>query len=78
MIYCRMINDEIHVESIIPGDDEGFMNSERHTEFSKEDTEKILSIMSFDKFEIFCKKEMSYGLIKFIKKHDLHPRCITI
>ena len=78
MIYCRMVNDEIHVESIVCGNDDGFVDSEQHTEFSKEDTAKILSMMSFEEFDDFCKVKMSLGLNEFIKKFDLHPHRFTI
>lgn len=78
MIYCRMINDEIHIESIVYGGDDSFMDSEHHTYFSKDDTAKILSMMSFEEFDNLCKEELSHGLNEFIKKHELNPRCITI
>lgn len=75
MLDGRINDGEIHLTSEVDMDD---FSSERHVRFSKADTKRILSMMTFDEFMDFYLKEGSLGLDRFIEEHKLHPDMITI
>lgn len=75
MLDGKIKDGEIHLTSEVDMDD---FYSERHVSFSKADTKRILSMMTFDEFMDFYLKEGSSGLDRFIEEHKLHPNKITI
>ena len=73
--YGDITGGKIHLTSMVYGDD---WDSEKHIDFSKEDTQYILSMMSIEEFRDFCAEKDLNGLYDFIKEHKLNPSIITI
>lgn len=69
------INDGcFHLCSTVYGDD---YDSEKNYDLSKEDTSKLLSIMSLDEFKINCKNGRVHWMEDFFEKNDIHPKTFT-
>ena len=56
----------------------GEWDSEQHYSFSKEDTEKLFSLISLENFIVFCREKNLLELDEFFKEHDIHPGVFTI
>ena len=56
----------------------GAYNSEQHIEFSKEQTEKLFSLISLEDFLKICREKKVSGMWEFLDANDIHPTAITI
>ena len=65
---CLILKSEVY------GDD---YESERNYKFTKEDTEKLFSIISIEDFIELCKRERVRGMEKFLHKNGIHPTTVT-
>ena len=82
-IYCEngvyfggeIRDGKLSLVSEVYGDD---YSSERHYEFSKEQTDKLFEIISVDAFVRMCRKQRVAGLDEFLRKHNIDCYCITI
>ena len=61
----------LHLESCIYGDD---YDSEMEYSFSKEDTEKLFSLLAFDDFIKACREGHLMWLSAFLDENDIHPK----
>ena len=66
---------KLYLESMVYGED---YDSEQHMEFSVEDTNKLFSLMPFDDFISFMRKNYLIGFDKFLKENDIKPKIFTI
>ncbi len=60
----------LHLESHVYGDD---YESEKHYAFTKADTNKLFSIIKFDRFITSCREQHLMWLEKFLKDNDIQP-----
>lgn len=58
----------LHLESEVYGED---YDSEKHYTFSKEETEKLFSIISLEDFIELCRKEHLIGMEQFLADHHV-------
>ena len=64
----------LSLESNAYGDDH---DSEKHYEFSEEETEKLFKLISIDDFVKLCQKEHLLGMEKFLKDNSIEYRTFT-
>ncbi len=64
-------NGRLHLESNVYGED---YDSEKHYSFSKEDTERLFSLLPLDDFIIECRKGHLMWLEDYLKENDIHPK----
>lgn len=70
----KIIDGCLSLESNIYGDD---YDSEKHYEFSKEETEKLFKLISIDDFIKLCQKEYLLGMEEFLKDNDIKHSSFT-
>ncbi len=56
----------------------GTYDSEQHIEFTKEQTEKLFSLVSLEEFLKLCREKRLSGMWEFLEANDIHPSSITI
>ena len=61
----------LKMESDILGVESG-TGGEKHYSFSKEETDKLFSIVSFEEFKAICKKRRVRGLEKFLEENEIN------
>ncbi len=66
---CLMLDSEVC------GDD---FDSEKHYRFTKEQTEKLFSIIAFDDFIELCREKHLIGMEDFLNEHSIYPYIHTI
>ena len=64
----------ISLTSIVYGDD---FESEQNIEISKEETAKLMEIMTLEEFIEFCRAEKTYGLKEMLEKHNIQYKSHT-
>ena len=67
-------NGCLHLESDVFGE----FDSEQHYSFSKEDTDKLFSVISFEDFCELCRREHLLGMDEFLEKNGIKPGVFTI
>ncbi len=67
-------NGCLHLDSFVYGDD---YDSEQHYIFSKEETDRLFSLMSLDEFLDYCRSDHLLGLDRLLKKHQIKYRSFT-
>ena len=65
---CLSLDSEVH------GDD---FDSEKHYRFTKEQTEKLFSIISHDDFLELCREKHLVGMEDFLSKYGIVPETCT-
>ena len=70
----KIIDGCLSLESNVYGDEH---DSEKHYEFSKEETEKLLNLISMDDFTKLCKKEHVIGMEEFLDKNHIEYKTFT-
>ena len=60
----------LSLDSEVCGD--GF-DSEKHYRFTKEQTEKLFSIIAFDAFLALCREKHFIGMEAFLEAHGIFP-----
>ncbi len=65
-----IINGCLHMESYVYGDD---YDSEKHYDFTMEDTKKLFSLITFDSFVESCDKGHLIWMEQFLEENDIHP-----
>lgn len=60
----------LHLESCVYGED---YDSEKHYTFSKEDTDKLFSLMSLSDFIKACQEGHLMWLEDYLEENDIHP-----
>ena len=55
----------------------GSYDSEQHIDFTKDDTEKLFSLISLDEFIALCQKEHLIGLDKFLNDNGIKRSTFT-
>ena len=70
----KIIDGCLSLESNVCGDEHG---SEKHYEFSKEETEKLFHLISMDDFTKLCKKEHVIGMEDFLDKNHIKYKTFT-
>ena len=60
----------LRMESDIAGDDQ-YPDSEKIYSFSKEETEKLFSIISVDDFVKLCREKHLMGMEEFLEENDI-------
>ncbi len=68
-----IVNGCLHLESSVYGEE---YDSEKHYDFTKEDTRKLFSMITFDSFIDSCRKGHLMWLEQFIEDNDIHPKTI--
>ncbi len=58
------------LDSEVCGDD---FDSEKHYRFTKEQTEKLFSIIAFDDFLALCRENHLIGMEAFLETHGIFP-----
>lgn len=56
----------------------GEWDSEQHSSFSKEDTEKLFSLISLEDFITLCREKRLIGMDEFLKENGIKPDVFTI
>ena len=64
----------LHLESDVFGE----FDSEQHYSFSKEDTDKLFLLISFEDFCELCRREHLSGMREFLEKNGIKPGVFTI
>ena len=70
----KIIDGCLSLESDVYGDEH---DSEKHYEFSKEETEKLFNLISMDDFTKLCKKEHVIGMEEFLDKNHIEYKTFT-
>ena len=66
-------NGCLHLESCVYGED---YDSEKHYTFTKEDTDLLFSILSYEEFIASCRKGHLLWLEDFLESHGIHPATV--
>lgn len=53
-------------------------DSEKHYKLTKEETDKLFSVITFEDFIDFCRKEMTLGLEELLSYYDIKYESFTI
>jgi hypothetical protein len=64
----RIASGCLHLASCIYDED---FESDMYYDFTKEDTDKLFQVLSFDEFIELCINEGLLGLNEFLKEHDI-------
>lgn len=67
----------LYLDSEIYGDDD-FYDSESHYVFSKEETDRLFSIISLDDFISLCRNSHLLGMEEFLRQHGIKYGNIVI
>ena len=70
----KIIDGCLSLESNVFGDEH---DSEKHYEFSKEETEKLFNLISMDDFTKLCKKEHVIGMEEFLDTNHIKYKTFT-
>ena len=52
--------------------------TEKHYDFTKEDTARLLAIISLDGFIELCRAKGTSGMERFLEEHDIRPKTCLI
>ncbi len=72
-LYGEIHSGCLHLESNIYPDDR-----EKHYAFSKEDTDRLFSLATFDEFLEICRQGHLAGMEKYLDEHGIHPKTFAI
>ena len=67
-LFGDITNGCLHLESAVYGDD---YDSEKHYSFSKEETERLFSIISLEDFILLCREKRLIGMEAFLKRNNI-------
>ena len=70
----KIIDGCLSLESNVYGDEH---DSEKHYEFSKEETEKLFNLITKDDFIELCKKKRLIGMEEFLDKNHIEYKTFT-
>ena len=70
-LHGRIEKGCLRLESVVYGDE---YDSEKYYDFTKEDTDKLFSIISFEDFLQSCREGHLMWLEDFLKKNDISPK----
>lgn len=56
----------------------GEYDSEQNYSFSKEDTDKLFSLISLEDFCALCRREHLQGMDAYLEKHGIRPGVFTV
>ena len=70
-----ILNGCLRLESNVYGED---YDSEKHYDFTSEDTKRLFSLMTFDAFIESCRKGHLMWMEQFLEDNDIHPKTFCI
>ena len=70
----KIIDGCLSLESNVYGDEH---DSEKHYEFSKEETEKLFNLITKDDFIELCKKKRLIGMEEYLDKNHIEYKTFT-
>lgn len=75
--YGRIKKGCLSLTSEVYGGDD-YPDSEMHLNFTKEQTNKLFSLLSLDDFLKLCREKRVSGLLEFLEANDIHPEKFVI
>ena len=70
----KIVDDCLSLDSLVYGDE---YDSEKHYEFSKEETEKLFNLVSMNNFIELCQKKHLNGMEEFLNKNNIKYKTFT-
>ena len=75
--FGDLTNGCLHLESDVDGDDD-YPGGEKHYSLTREDTERLFSIISLEDFILFCKENGLLKMEEFLQQNGLCPNTTVI